>query len=109
MIIESQVLSSIGAAIVQYHLPQMKPLLETYFLTCLLHDIGTTEINLKGTRMSFEFYGAFRALNFLQENGASKDQAESVTEAIIRHADLGETGMITSVGQLIQLATVFGE
>ncbi|KAF2788732.1 cyanamide hydratase [Melanomma pulvis-pyrius CBS 109.77] len=96
-----------GAAIVQHHLTQMKPLLETYFLTCLLHDIGTTEKNLKGTRMSFEFYGAFQALNFLQENGSSKDQAESVTEAIIRHADLGETGMITSVGQLIQLATVF--
>jgi cyanamide hydratase len=59
--------------------------------------------------MSFEFYGAFQALNFLRESGASKDQAEAVTEAIIRHADLGETGTITSVGQLIQLSTVFGE
>jgi cyanamide hydratase len=59
--------------------------------------------------MSFEFYGAFQALSFLRESGASKDQAEAVTEAIIRHADLGETGMITSVGQLIQLSTVFGE
>ena len=41
--------------------------------------------------------------------GASQSQAESVAEAIIRHQDLGETGMITSVGQLIQLATVFGK
>jgi len=96
-----------GVAIVRNHFPQKTPLLETYFLTCLLHDIGTTESNLKRTHMSFEFYGAYLALNFLQENGASKDQAESVAEAIIRHADLGESGTITSLGQLIQLSTVF--
>jgi cyanamide hydratase len=59
--------------------------------------------------MSFEYYGAFKALNFLRENGASRDQAEAVSEAIIRHADLGETGTLTSLGMLIQLSTVFGK
>ena len=75
----------------------------------MLHDIGTTKTNLNATRMSFEFHGGLLALNLLQEHGASKSQAESVCEAIIRHQDLGESGMIHSVGQLIQLATVFGE
>jgi cyanamide hydratase len=32
-----------------------------------------------------------------------------VGEAIVRHADIGETGNLTSVGQLIQLSTLFGE
>lgn len=59
--------------------------------------------------MSFEYYGAFKALNFLRDNGASTDQAEAVSEAIIRHADLGETGTLTSLGMLIQLSTVFGK
>lgn len=86
---------------------------ETYFLTCLLHDIGTTEDNLRKTKLSFEFYGGFLALDVLQhdEDGAAvapREQAESVAEAIIRHQDLCETGKITAVGQLIQLATIFG-
>lgn len=59
--------------------------------------------------MSFEYYGAFKALNFLRDNGASTDQAEAVSEAIIRHADLGETGTLTTLGMLIQLSTVFGK
>ncbi|KAF2265814.1 cyanamide hydratase [Lojkania enalia] len=79
----------------------------TYFLTCLLHDIGTTKANLNSTHMSFEFQGGLLALNILQEHGASKSQAESVCEAIFRHQDLEDSGNISSVGQLIQLATVF--
>jgi cyanamide hydratase len=59
--------------------------------------------------MSFEYYGAFKALNFLRDNGASKDQAEAISEAIIRHADLGETGTLSSLGMIIQLSTVFGK
>lgn len=103
-------LTASGAAIVKDLFPVWEPMLETYFLTCLLHDIGTTHANLYGTRMSFEYYGAFTALSFLQQQaGASKDQAESVTEAIVRHADIGETGTLTSLGQLIQLSTLFGE
>jgi cyanamide hydratase len=82
--------------------------METYYLACLLHDIGTTEENLHSTHLSFEFYGGYLALNLLQEYGAPKEQAESVAEAIIRHQDLGDVGNITTVGQLIQLATLFG-
>jgi cyanamide hydratase len=57
--------------------------------------------------MSFEFYGAFKALNLLLELGASKDQAEAVAETIIRHQDLGTVGNITFLGQVIQLATIY--
>ncbi|KAH7398223.1 hypothetical protein BKA66DRAFT_437305 [Pyrenochaeta sp. MPI-SDFR-AT-0127] len=96
-----------GYAIVQTHFPHLSPLLETYYLTCLLHDLGTTPENMHGTHMSFEYYGAFKALNFLRDSGAPQDQAEAVSEAIIRHADLGETGTLTSLGLLIQLSTVF--
>lgn len=91
------------------HFPQWEPFLETYFLTCLLHDIGTTDANLQGTRMSFEYYGAFIAIQFLKSVGASSDQAEAVGEAIVRHADIGKTGNLTSLGQLIQLSTLFGK
>jgi cyanamide hydratase family protein with HD domain len=106
----SNVLTLAGAAIVQKLFPQWSSFLETYFLTCMLHDIGTTDVNLHGTKMSFEYYGAFTALNFLREQaGAPKDQAEAVAEAIVRHADIGETGNLTSLGQLIQLSTLFGE
>ncbi|KAJ4354237.1 uncharacterized protein N0V89_005971 [Didymosphaeria variabile] len=95
------------AAIAQKHLPSFLPSLETYYLTSLLHDIGTTPENLHATLLSFEFYGGYLALNILQEYGASNEQAESVVEAIIRHQDLGDVGTITTVGQLIQLATLF--
>lgn len=48
------------------------------------------------------------ALDLVQRQyGASKSQAEAVTEAIIRHQDLGSTGKITFLGQLIQLATIY--
>lgn len=96
-----------GSAIITQHLPHFAPSTETYFLTCLLHDIGTTATNLRATRMSFEFHGGLLALELLQSSGTPKEQAESVCEAIIRHQDLGESGSITTVGQLIQLATVF--
>ena len=35
-------------------------------------------------------------------------QAESVAEAIIRHQDIGQDGKITTIGLLIQLATIYG-
>jgi len=96
-----------GSAIAHKHLPSFVPSLETYFLTCLLHDIGTTEENLNTTRLSFEFYGGYLALDLLKGFGAPQDQAESVAEAIIRHQDFGNVGKISTVGQLIQLSTVF--
>ena len=96
---------------------------ETYFLACVLHDIGTTEENITSTHLSFEFLGGMLAMEVLQNDHptdgdaqggapaggvASRDQAESVAEAIIRHQDLCEVGKITALGQLLQLATIFG-
>ncbi|KAL9029322.1 MAG: hypothetical protein Q9196_002428 [Gyalolechia fulgens] len=81
---------------------------ETYLLTCLLHDIGTTNKNISATKMSFEFYGGMLALRLLSKDlHAPIEQAESVAEAIIRHQDIGQSGKITTVGLLIQLATIF--
>jgi cyanamide hydratase len=102
-----------GLAIKKYRFPHWNFSDETYFLSCVLHDIGTTEENLHKTRLSFEFYGGFLALGVLQNAPSSdavapREQAESVAEAIIRHQDLCEVGTITAVGQLIQLATIFG-
>lgn len=37
----------------------------------------------------------------------SRSQAEAVAEAIFRHQDLGETGKITFLGQLLQLVTIY--
>jgi cyanamide hydratase len=100
-----------GMAIKQYRFPDWAFSDETYFLACLLHDIGTTEEKLRATKMSFEFYGGFLALEILQNSEsaiAPKEQAESVAEAVIRHQDLCEKGKITALGQLLQLATIFG-
>ncbi|KAL8726338.1 MAG: hypothetical protein Q9166_006786 [cf. Caloplaca sp. 2 TL-2023] len=81
---------------------------ETYLLACLLHDIGTTDKNISATHMSFEFYGGILALDLLsKELHAPIQQAESVAEAVMRHQDIGETGNITTIGQLLQLATIF--
>lgn len=59
--------------------------------------------------MSFEFQGGFIALTKLHALGVPQAQAESVAEAIIRHQDPGESGTISRMGQLVQLATEFGE
>lgn len=98
-----------GNAIVQTHFPHLSSLLETYFFTCLFHDIGTTPEHMEGTHLSFEYWGAIKAQTFLSQHGAHNDQADAVCEAIIRHAELGNTGMITSLGLLIQLTTSFGK
>lgn len=107
----------LGRAMKSHFFPDWQFSDETYFLTCMLHDIGASPENLEATHLSFEFYGGFIALDLLQRSeGASealavspKAQAESVAEAIIRHQDLSQVGSITAVGQLIQLATIFGK
>jgi len=80
---------------------------ETYFLSCMLHDIGTTTKNITATLLSFEFYGGYLALDLLKSLSAPTEQAENVAETIIRHQDLGETGTLTRVTALIHLATIF--
>jgi cyanamide hydratase len=90
---------------------------KTYFLTCLLHDIGSTEENMTKNKIKFEFYGGLLALNVLQETSntpapeatVSHNLPESVAEAIVRYQDFREIGQITAVGQLLQLATTLGK
>lgn len=99
-----------ATAILRQQFPQQAESLSpsTLALTCLLHDIGTTEENLSATQMSFEFFGGILALDLVGRHlGGSKSQAEAVCEAIIRHQDLGTVGTITFLGQLIQLATIY--
>ncbi|KAI4230226.1 MAG: hypothetical protein L6R36_000191 [Xanthoria steineri] len=97
-----------GKAIHNQQFPEWHFTEETYLLACLLHDIGTTDKNISATKMSFEFYGGILALDLLsKELHAPIEQAESVAEAVFRHQDIGETGMITTIGQLLQLATIF--
>ncbi|KAL4933230.1 putative urea hydro-lyase/cyanamide hydratase [Aspergillus undulatus] len=106
-----------GLAIKRYAFPVWEFSDETYFLTCMLHDIGTTRENLNATKLSFEFYGGYLALDVLRNDpgsdradanaSATQAQAESVAEAIIRHQDIRDVGTITAVGQLVQLATIF--
>ncbi|KAL4880345.1 hypothetical protein BJY04DRAFT_219341 [Aspergillus karnatakaensis] len=102
-----------GLAIKRYLFPDWNFSDETWFLTCMFHDLGTTDHNLHATKLSFEFYGGYLALDVLRNDSgkenavATQDQAESVAEAIIRHQDLRDLGTITAIGQLIQLATIF--
>lgn len=102
----------VGLTLLESHLPDLtasadtSTWIETFYLACLLHDIGTTPSNISATHMSFETYGGFLALDLLQQWGAPREQAESVCEAIVRHQDLGETGEITSVGGLLHVATL---
>ncbi len=55
----------------------------------MLHDIGTAEAYFESTRMSFDIYGGFLALETLKSLGSAHDQAEAVAEAIVRHQDVG--------------------
>jgi len=96
-----------GMAIAKQQFPDWKFSTETWLLTCLFHDIGTADKHTHGTLMSFEFYGGFLAMTALKDFGAPAAQAEGVAEAIIRHQDPVETGTITTIGLLIQLATQF--
>ncbi|CAI4939410.1 CPS_HP_G0031670.mRNA.1.CDS.1 [Saccharomyces cerevisiae] len=63
---------------------------EVLYVTCLLHDIATTDKNMRATKMSFV---------------SIMDYADAVTEAIIRHQDLTGTGYITTLGLILQVAT----
>ncbi|KAH8598980.1 urea hydro-lyase cyanamide [Bisporella sp. PMI_857] len=98
-----------GVAILSHAFPTWSSpsFLETYYLTCLLHDIGTTDENITTTLLSFEFQGGYLVLDLLKSLAAPVEQAESVAEAVIRHQDLGTTGTLSRVSALIQLATIF--
>ncbi|KAJ7271083.1 hypothetical protein C8J57DRAFT_1320651 [Mycena rebaudengoi] len=96
-----------GSALVKTHFPHWSYDGETYYLACLLHDIGTAEKFLATTKMSFEFKGAIVARDLLLQLGGVEDQADSVCDALIRHQDIFvKGGNITQVGQTLQLATI---
>ncbi|KAI5959991.1 hypothetical protein KGF57_001991 [Candida theae] len=92
-------------AIIKDQFPDWKLDDEVVFVTSLLHDIGTTEENMHGTKMSFEFYGGLLSRDLVLEKTKNQDYAEAVSEAIIRHQDLGESGYITTLGLILQIAT----
>ncbi|MCJ1471376.1 hypothetical protein MMC13_000015 [Lambiella insularis] len=96
-----------GQAILRTQFPHWTVSPSTYALACLLHDIGTTPENLHSTLLSFEFHGALIASSLLASLSAPQAQNEAVVEAIIRHQDIGTVGTITTLGQVLQLATIF--
>lgn len=61
---------------------------------------------MASTYLSFEFAGGYTALNLLASLHAPQAQRESVAETIIRHQDLGETGMVSRLTALVHFATV---
>ncbi|KAH7872462.1 uncharacterized protein C8R40DRAFT_1052475 [Lentinula edodes] len=96
-----------GVALTKTHFPHWSYDLETYYLACLLHDIGTAERYLSTTKLSFEFKGAIVARDLLLQLGGVEDQADSVCDAIVRHQDIFvKGGNITMIGQILQLATI---
>lgn len=99
-----------------WNLAPGSPLEETWYLTAMLHDIGTADEFLRSTKLSFEFWGGYHALELLQkpqltgsassEGVAPREQAESVAEAIIRHQDVQEKGKVSLITRLIHLGTL---
>lgn len=77
---------------------------ETWFCTAMLHDIGTTDENMAATKLSYEFFAGYLALDLLKDE--PKEQAESVAEAIIRHQDVQDKGQVSLMTQMIQLGTL---
>ncbi|KAJ5771011.1 uncharacterized protein N7511_003062 [Penicillium nucicola] len=71
---------------------------ETYFLACVLHDIGTTRENLNATKLSFEFYGGMLALRVLQEVNVNPAHACTGAGAGAGNADKVEIGTGTGLG-----------
>ena len=101
-----------GSIIIQQHFPELlaswPDFPETFYVTCILHDIGTAPTLLTTTKMSFEFRGGIYVWDLLKELKVEEDLVEGVTEAIIRHQDIGTTGEISALGAIVQVATLFG-
>ena len=92
---------------------------ETWFITAILHDIGTTPEHISSTKLSYEFWAGYHALEILQDVSAtaphggdevggvaSREQAESIAEAIIRHQDVQDKGRISLLTRLIHMGTL---
>lgn len=91
---------------------------ESWYITALLHDIGTTPEHISSTKLSYEFWAGYHALDILQDVNAtaphdgdgsgvaSREQAESMAEAIIRHQDVQDKGYISLLTRLIHMGTL---
>lgn len=97
---------SYSVAIIIDQFPDWDLDLGVLLTTSLLHDIGTTEKNMSATKMSFEFYGGLIAREWVLEKTKDTDYADAVSEAVIRHQDLGTTGNITTLGLILQISTI---
>jgi cyanamide hydratase len=93
--VEHMPYSRAGIAIAKTHFPEWTFDHETYYLASALHDIGTAERFLATTKMSFEFKGAIVARDLILQLGGVEDQADSVTDAIIRHQDIWVKGCVS--------------
>jgi len=78
---------------------------ESYYISCLFHDIGCTPKNLEATKLSFEWFGGMLTHDWLMKHESSQDMADLVAETIFRHTDFVK-GSIHLHGQLIQLGTL---
>ncbi|KAK5073904.1 hypothetical protein LTR51_004487 [Lithohypha guttulata] len=106
----------------QWNLDSNAKLNESWFITAMLHDIGTTPEHIVSTKLSYEFWAGYHALEILQNESAtaphhgddvgqsrgvaSREQAESIAEAIIRHQDVQDKGRISLLTRLIHMGTL---
>ena len=60
---------------------------ELVFLSCLLHDLGITDVG--GGNQRFEVDGADAAAGFLRERGAGDETVQTVWQAIALHTSVG--------------------
>lgn len=86
----------LSLALLHTHFPTWSFDLTTYYLTCILHDIGTANkyLSAKATKMSFEFKGAIVARQLVLDNGGKEDMADGICEAIVRHQDIFVNGCV---------------
>lgn len=97
----------------EFELTPGSKLEETWYLTAMLHDIGTCDEFLTKTRLSYEFFAGVHAFDLLQnpwvtggEGIAPREQAESVVEAILRHQDVQDKEKVTLITRLIHWGTL---
>lgn len=97
---------SYGRIIAESYFPQFgltsgSKLDETWFITAMLHDIGTTPNHIHSTKLSYEFWAGLHTRDLLlnDQEGvvAPVEQMESIVEAIIRHQDVQEKGSISTL------------
>jgi len=95
----------IGSAVAQQKFPEWKWDKESYYLSCLFHDLGASSESICSTRLSFEYSGGIQAREFILKHAPEEREiADEVAEAIFRHTNFVK-GKISATGQLLQLST----